>query len=356
MAPSKAQQVFIGALLCGVLVVIFFIFQPFLVTLILAASFAVMAYPLHQKVLKLTRNRRRLASLLTTVLLIVLVIVPIAFFGAEIYKEARHVYETLISGAGKAGLLHVVEKVTAHLQSVLPGSVAFSFNPDDYVQDGLNWLLQNVGSFFADAAKTAISFFVFLIAFYYLLKDGSRMKDAIIALSPLKKDQNEIILTKLELAVASVLKGNLEIAIIQGALTTVGFMVFGVPNAFLWGSVAAIAALIPGIGTAIVLTPAIIYLFYGGQDIAAIGLALWGMTAVGLIDNFLGPILVGRGAQIHPLLVFLSVLGGFAYFGPFGFLLGPLAVNFLLALLDIYSALMAAPNKRMCFLKFKSDR
>lgn len=99
------------------------------------------------------------------------------------------------------------------------------------------------------------------------------------------------------------------------------------------------AALIPGIGTALVLTPAIMFLFLKGEVFSGVGLIAWGMGAVGLVDNFLGPKLVGRGMRLHPLIILLSVLGGIGFFGPIGFLLGPLTISLLFALLNIYSSL-----------------
>ena len=100
----------------------------------------------------------------------------------------------------------------------------------------------------------------------------------------------------------------------------------------------AITALVPGVGTALVITPAIIFLFLTGNTFGGVGLLVWGFTAVGLIDNFLGPKIVGRGMQLHPLAVFLAVLGGLAFFGPLGFLLGPLVMSVCVALVDMYSS------------------
>ena len=110
------------------------------------------------------------------------------------------------------------------------------------------------------------------------------------------------------------------------------------PNPVLWGLVAALAALIPGIGTALILIPAIGYLFFTGSTGAAIGLLIWGVVAVGLIDNFLGPMLVNRGVKIHPFLILLSIFGGLSFFGPVGFVLGPLIIALVFALLEIYRA------------------
>ena len=153
---------------------------------------------------------------------------------------------------------------------------------------------------------------------------------------------DETIFNKLALAINSVVRGNLAVAIIQGILTAVGFTIFGVPNAVLWGSVAAITALIPGIGTALVIFPAIIFLFISGEALSAFGLLLWGVMAVGLIDNFLGPKLASRGMRLHPFLILLSIFGGIGFFGPIGFLLGPIILSLLFALLEIYSLISKA--------------
>ena len=175
------------------------------------------------------------------------------------------------------------------------------------------------------------------MAFFFLLKDGGKLKQKIISLSPLTKDEDEAIIKKIALSINSVIRGNLLIAVLQGISTSIGLTIVGVPNPIVWGTLAAVGALIPGVGTTIVLLPAIGYLYFTGQVIGAVGLLVWGILAVGMIDNFLGPKLVGKGAGLHPLLVLLSVLGGLILFGPIGFILGPLVISLLVVLLDIYA-------------------
>jgi predicted PurR-regulated permease PerM len=177
------------------------------------------------------------------------------------------------------------------------------------------------------------------MALYYLLKDGYKLKNYLLALSPLDDSNNNFIINRIRLAVFSVVKGNLLIGLIQGTLTGIGFALFGVPNPVLWGGVASIAALIPSIGTAIVITPAIIFLFVSGNNVGAGGLLVWGIIVVGLVDNFLGPKLVGSSMRLHPLVTFLAVLGGLAFFGPLGILLGPLVLSIFLVLVEIYFSL-----------------
>ncbi len=332
MHNQKPQFYFLLAILAGICVLTFFIFRPFLYALVLAAIFAVAFQSIYQKIIILVRGWKGLAAFITILIAVIFIFTPLIFLGIQIFQEAQQLYLFLIDGSGKDTVLNIFNSLTENLQKYFPNAKEFSLNIDQYFKQILSWLIQHLGAVFSSFAKIMISSFLFLFALYYLLKDGQKLKKKIIALSPLTDTDNEIIFKKLELTVNSVIKGKLIISLIQGVLTAVGFAVFGVPNAVLWGTVAAIAALIPGIGTALVLIPAIIFLFLRGETPSALGLLAWGIGAVGLIDNFLGPKLVGRGMQLHPLIVFLSVLGGMLFFGPLGFILGPITISLLFTL------------------------
>ena len=115
-----------------------------------------------------------------------------------------------------------------------------------------------------------------------------------------------------------------------------GLWIFNVPNPALWGVVAAVMSLIPTFGTALVSVPAIIFLFVTGEVTSAVGLLIWATIAVGTIDNFLTPLVVGGKTNISPLLILFSVLGGISFLGPVGILLGPLTVSLLYTLISIY--------------------
>jgi len=106
-----------------------------------------------------------------------------------------------------------------------------------------------------------------------------------------------------------------------------------------------VAALVPTLGTSLVLIPVIAYLLISGQTMAALGMAIWGAIAVGLIDNLLGPKLMQYGTNVHPLLILLSVIGGISVFGVIGFLVGPIVLGFLYALLDVYPKIVRPETK-----------
>ncbi len=347
MNERKSQLYFLLATLAGTFILVFFIFRPFLYALALAMVFAIVFQPVYKKIVGFTRGRRGLSALATILIVVALIFTPIIFLGIQIFQEAQQLYSSLAEDGGKNAVLNIFNGLLNSFQKYFPATQEFSLNIDQYLKQGLSWLLQHLGSVFGSFAKMAVSSFLFLIALYYLLKDGQKFKAAIIALSPLSDADDEAIFQKLRMAIGSVMKGNLLIALIQGVLTSVGFAIFGIHNAVLWGSVAAIAAFIPGIGTALVLTPAILFLFFKGEVFSGVGLIVWGVGAVGLVDNFLGPKLVGRGMQLHPLIILLSVLGGIGFFGPIGFLLGPLTVSLLFALLSIYSSLMTKEKSVM---------
>jgi len=152
-------------------------------------------------------------------------------------------------------------------------------------------------------------------------------------------------LDKLERSVNSVIKGNLVVAAVQGVMCSAGFIIFGVPSPILWGMTAAVAALVPGVGTSLVIIPAILFLFLTGSVSMALGLFLWGVVAVGLIDNYLGPKLIGKNTNLHPLLVMLSVIGGLLFFGPIGFILGPLTISLFFAIVDIFLLVSGSPRQ-----------
>lgn len=333
---SVSELYFLLILLAGILILVFLIFKPFLLALILAVVFATVFEPLRKKIFGLTKNKESLTALLATGSVLIIVIAPIVFLGTQIFQEALGLYSSLTINDGAKDISRIIDDVARDLARFSPVPIEFSFDIDQYLKQGLSWLIQHLGPFFSNIAKLMLGIFVFLAALYYLFKDGYKFKRTIVAISPLQNIHDEIIFNKLGLAINSVIRGNLTVAFVQGILTAIGFTIFGVPNAALWGSVTVIAALIPGVGTALVLIPAVIYLFIIGKTIFAIGLIIWGMTAVGLVDNFLGPKLASRGIQIHSFLILLSILGGVGFFGPLGFLLGPLVLSLLFALLEIY--------------------
>ncbi len=327
--------------LLGAMALAFAIFLPFLKPLALAAVFAVVLQGLNGRISRLLGGWPSTSALLTVIVSVVLILLPLSIVGVLVGNEARDLYASLEEGRGRSMIAETFLRIDETFGGSIPALGEFtrdiSANVDSYTKEALRWITGHAGDIFSSVSSLLLSFFIFFVALYYLLRDGKRVRELLMELSPLSDREDASVFDKLELAVNSVIKGNLVIALVQGILTMIGFTLFGVSNAILWGTLAAVAALIPGIGTALVFIPAVAFLFLTGATPQAFALLAWGVLAVGLIDNVLGPKLVGSGMRLHPLLVLLSVLGGLMFFGPIGIFLGPLSLSLLFALLSIYA-------------------
>ncbi len=350
MKERKLEIYLFFILLAVAVYLTFSIFLPYLSALMLALVFAVVFDPLYKFLLSKMPGYRSVASILTLILFVTIILVPIIFYGAALSDEVKNLYDRFFNDPTSESLLIQVTNLGNGLMSYFSpfGYSAPVFDvsqTEGYILSFLSWLRGHFGGIFSGLAKFFVNIFLFLVSFYYLLRDGEHLRKTVVFISPFQDSRDEEILHKLKSAIMSVVKGSILVALIQGLLTGLGFFIFGIPSALLWGGVASIAALIPGIGTSLVIVPGIIYLLFAGTTTNALGLLIWGVLAVGLIDNFLGPKLVGRGIKIHPLLILFAALGGIGYFGPLGFIFGPLIVSFLFALIDIYKTILVREVK-----------
>ncbi len=330
---TRFQTIFYVIVCLAVSLLTFFVFAPFLTVLALSATAAVIIYPVNRYLVKLFRGQSALASLASIVVLLLVVLLPLSFLVVRLFGETKSLYDSLT--AGKAiGIDEFNSYLNSHLHKLFPLA---NIDIKSYVAQISSFVVSHIGNLFSLTLEVVAKFLFGIIALFYLLKDGESFKKGIRFLSPLPDSADNFVFETMERTIRSVLIGTLVVALVQGVLSGVGFTIFGLPNAALWGTVAFLAALVPGIGTSLVMAPAIVYLFFFQPGLAWLGLLIWGAVFVGLIDNFLGPKLVERGIHIHPLLILFSILGGVSFFGPEGFILGPLTLSLLFALIRMYN-------------------
>jgi len=339
MNTEKAQMIFFFGLVLGVVLFNFFMFLPYLSMLFLALIFTIIFNPLHEKIVSLTGGRETLASAFSTVSVLLFIIGPVSLLGFLLFGEATNLYNAIANqGTITAGVSSQVNSVAVRIHSIVPNLSVESLESgiDTYLRQGLAWIISHMSTFFGGIAKILFNLFLMLLALFYFFRDGKKFVSSLVDLSPLKDSFDRHIIKKISLAITSVIKGHMVIGLVQGMVTGIGFALFGIPSPILWGTIAGIASLAPTVGTSIVLIPGVLFLALSGNTLPAIGLLAWGIFAVGLIDNILGPLLIQRGVNIHSFLIMLSVLGGLALLGPVGFIAGPVALALLFALLDIY--------------------
>lgn len=332
MAYKRLQIITFFLILLIAFLVVVFLVRPFAAIVAFGLIVAILFEPINTR-FEARLKSPTLAALLTVVLVLVIAFIPIVFFGQLLFNELNSIYDRFRSGDLVLDRQQLVQSLPVQLQDMI---ATFSRDLNSYLGRLTSNAFQSFSSVLSSATGFVVSFFVFLLTLFYLLRDGPRIKKFFIDIMPMAERQENRLIHRIVFAVNGVVKGSFLTAVSQGVMATIGFFIFGVPEPIIWGLFTIVAALVPTVGTALSLVPAVIYLLVTGQAGNAIGLAIWGAVAVGLIDNFLGPRLVGTRTQLHPLLVLLSILGGIQLFGILGFLIGPIVMAIFVALVDMY--------------------
>jgi len=320
--------------LVGLALLAFFIFQPFLLALLWGAVLATVTAEAYTRLLRRCKGRRTLASVLMTLLVMVLIIAPFLFVSLVFASEVQD----MAAEAGTGTTAERLEKLQSHplVQKVLRWAEDFTgerIELEELVENLRATIQPHVARAATDAVGFLVSFlanlFFVLLSLFYFYRDGPGMVEGLRGLLPLHRDDREAILGEIHQAIVASVRGGLVTALAQGFLGFVILLVLGVRQPVLWAAVMAVASLIPLVGTALVWVPMAGIFLLQGEAGKAFLLLGYGVLVISMADNFLRPILVGRHMEVNALLLFFGILGGIAAFGFIGIVLGPVAVAFL---------------------------
>jgi len=346
-APAIGRRVVLGFLALAISLILYLsyqIFRPFLQVFILAGATAILTYPAHERITRRLGGRPTLGAAVTLILLVLLVVVPVTFYSSLLSLEAANLTRglnaaTIQEYAHQAAERFLPERfdVVHFLKERLgPGGIFES----DYFKGAVNEIASAanklVQSFIAGTASALISLVFFFLFLFFLLRDGRALGKELMQLSPLEDRDEREIFTHLTKTIRAILLGGVFVPIAQGVLSMIGFAVFGLPSPVLWGSLLIVAAVIPIVGGTVVWIPAVVYLALAGSTWQWVGLLIYCVLVVSTVDNILKPVILRAAANFHPMIAFVSVLGGMIAFGVFGFVLGPVIASLLLSLLRIY--------------------
>jgi len=331
-------------LLCLLLALLFgyLILQPFLSVFFVALVLASLSYPAYQKIVTWTGGRQSLSALLACVLVVLVLIVPGVLLLGLLAKESAQAYEWIRENVGSGVLEQRVIQQALDLQKkYLPKLDIERLELGKSLTDlaaTLSGFVIGMSTSVVKAITTAVGeFFLMLVALYYFYKDGPAFVEWVMRLTPLPGSLVREIVQKFRDVSESALYGTFLVAIVQGFLGGIGFLIVGLPP-LIWGVVMALFSLIPLGGTALVWGPAAVILMLSHRVGAGIFLILWGVLVVSASDNILRPLLMKGKSQLHPLLIFFSLIGGMLGFGPLGIFLGPLAMVLIISMLRAYEA------------------
>lgn len=316
------------------------ILHPLWSTIGWAAVLAFLLNPLHERLTARLKGRISLSAGILTGLTPFCVMAPLAILGVAFARQVAYI----VSDMSKSTLTYPALLARLDTTPVLGGVVRWmretapvsAEQVQGWVVDGAQSVLKNAasmgGSIALGIVGSLVGFFMMLFLLFFLLRDGRQILARLTGFIPMEPHPRAQLLAYMGDVTRAVVFGSAATALIQGALVGVGFAIIGLPSPVVFGVLATIAAFLPA-GSAIVLVPAVLYLFFEGRWGAGIFLAAWS-AGVGVVDNVLRPFLTAQQVEVSTLAVFVGAIGGASAFGILGLVIGPVLLGFIVALLQ----------------------
>mgnify|MGYP006287719057 CR=1 FL=1 len=322
--------------------VFFTVVRVFVIPVIASLVITSLVYPLYRYWGRLFPKRRGIASVTFCFLLLLVLFVPLFFLGRALIGQAQDLYSRLESS------------LSTSIDTEGGDSVLQNFENSMLVtwleQHGFAWRswLDSLASTFGDLVSRIVNktssgifqilsgLFIFFFSMFYFLRDTEKMKQGIKRLSPLPQKQEKIISRRFKLIARAVILGTIVIGLIQGSIGSATFFILGIKGWAFWGACMTVLAIIPFVGIYIIMLPAALIQFVGGNILFGIILIVVGTAVNWLVDYFIRPWFVGKQSKVHDLLIFFSTIGGIVAYGPIGFIVGPVILTLFISLLEIY--------------------
>jgi predicted PurR-regulated permease PerM len=337
---TRPRVAFLLLLAIGITLLFFWVIKGFILALLLAAVLAGLVHPFYARVSNLLGGRKSMAAIATVLLSLVLVIIPLMLFLGILVGEAIHISESagdwVARQVQQSKSLEQQMEADPYLRQLLPYQDEIMTKAGQLAARAGGFVVSGLSAGVKGAAEFFLMLFVMLYAMFFFLTDGGEILNSVLRFTPLSAEERSRLLMTFTSVGRATLKGTLIIGIVQGGLAGLSFWVAGIQGAIFWGAVMTVLSIIPGVGTALVWVPAVIFLILDGQIGAAVGVGLWCALVVGTVDNLLRPLLIGKDTEMPDLLVMLTTLGGLALFGAAGILVGPIIGALYVAVWDLW--------------------
>ena len=321
------------------------ILWPFIGAVFWGVALAILFHPLYKRLLRRLPRNPNLAALITLVLCLLGVILPLVLIGSSVVSETVVIYNRMASGQLDFGTYF------QQINDAMPGWLRSFLERIDLasaqeIQSKLSSIAAEAGNLIAGKAVEigqntlgfVVSFGVMLYLLFFLLRDGTQLTQRIRDAIPLEKAHKQSLEAKFATVIRATVKGNLVVAAAQGALGGIIFAILDIQGAVLWGVLMAFLSLLPAVGASLIWGPVSIYFIATGDVTQGLILAAYGVLVIGLVDNLLRPILVGKDTKLPDYIVLITTLGGMSIFGLTGFVIGPTIAALFLACWDIFTA------------------
>lgn len=344
MLNARMEEKSFIVLLALVSVAFVWLLLPFYSAVFWATILAILFRPMQRRLTDRMRGRRNLAALCSVVVIVLMVILPVALLASMLIQEGRDLYQRI--GSGDMDLASYFEQIVNVLPQPLQNLLArFGLTDFSSVQRQLAQMGEEGGQFLASRMfslgqgtfQFIISFFVMLYLLFFLLRDGPRLAEQVRRAIPLGEPYKQHLLARFTAVVRATVKGNVLVALVQGALGGVIFWILGLEGALLWGAVMAVLSLLPAVGAGLIWGPVAIYYLTTGEFVPALILTAYGVIVIGLADNLLRPILVGKSVKLPDYVILIATIGGLVLFGINGFVIGPMIAALFISAWSLFA-------------------
>ncbi len=299
---------------------------------------AILFEPATQRLAERMGGRKGLAAALVLLMILALIVMPALLLGSSLVQEAATLYDRIRSGQID------IPGMLSQLRNALPSGIRRFIDRQglsDFesvrrmLGSGVASGLQDIASRALVVGQGALSFLaalgVMLYLTFFLLKDGRRYGNMVRTALPLRSDTRDRLIDHFVVVVRATMKGTVVVAVVQGVLGGVIFWLLGIEGALLWGTLMGFLSLLPAVGTGIIWVPVAIYLLLTGAYVKGAIMIFCGVFIIGLVDNLLRPILVGRDTRMPDFVVLIATLSGLELFGLTGFIVGPVIAALFIA-------------------------
>ncbi|PPQ33455.1 hypothetical protein CCR94_01690 [Rhodoblastus sphagnicola] len=317
---------------------------PFYGAILWAAILAVVVDSANKRFVRALNGRKSAAAALSVMTCVCIVVLPASVLLASLTREATALYVATRDREFDPA------KTLDEIWTAIPASLRDFVANNNFIdvgdfKSGVNALVGQLSQFIATGAVNVgqgtalllVNILLMLYLLFFFVRDGASLIETIKNASPFERRHTEHFFERFSAVAKSTVMGSIIVALVQGAISGAMFWVVGIPSVLIWSAVMTLLSLLPAIGAALIWAPAAIYLVATGAAAKGLILAVTLGVANTAVDNFLRPLLVGKGIRLPDYVVLVATIGGLASFGVNGLVIGPLIATMFFSAWSLFS-------------------
>jgi predicted PurR-regulated permease PerM len=339
MTHVKNSNVPFYVILVLVTLLFLYLLMPFFFPIFWAAVIAGVFHPVYRRINR-RLNRPNLSTVIVFFVIALIILLPASVVGTLVFNESIQLYSDLSSDTKHLNkhFDDIISSITNHPYARLfhVNKALLFAKTAEITRSITNYIFVHLTALTQNTLGLLVKFAIMLYTLFFFIRDGDKFSGMVTRILPLGRGREKLLTDRFFATARSTLKVTLIIGGIQGVLGGIVFLIAGIEGALIWGLLMIIMAVVPVVGCSVIWAPAGIIMLLTGHIWEGVMILAFGLLVISMIDNLLRPVLLGKDVEMHPLLIFLSTLGGIVLFGLSGFVIGPIITSMLLAIWEMY--------------------